>query len=200
MYTSFSRLGVIILLFIWGCQTQETNMENMLQATPFFDLKGVINEQITMLDQLKPSVKVTAHVREDKETQTLQKDSSEWAEALKLYADADLNKPVLRDQYNVRDSVLEGQNLRAKIYEAKNKNEVEVPYMKVIYEDTITNLREVESRFHEKNPLYSTSRSMSLYFDEIEGSPRLIRYVTRGKQKMLFKDSVVYATTAEIQY
>lgn len=200
MHKILFRLGGIALLFVWGCQLEETKLEKQLQATPYFDLKGVIEEQIILLDRLNPQVEVTARIDDHTETQTLHKDSSAWAEALKLYSDADLNKPVLRDQYIVEDSVLQEQNLQAKIYHARNKGEVEVPYMKVVFKDTTTNLHSVEAIFREENPLYSTYRNMALYFENAEGTLRLVHYETEGKQKMIFKDSVVYATRGQLQY
>lgn len=200
MHKLIFRLGGILVLSFWGCQTEEASIESQLQSTPYFDLKGIIEEQVALLDRLNPEVVITARIDDSTETQTIQKDSSAWAEALKLYSDADLNKPVLRDQYLVKDSVLEGQNLQAKIYHAKNKEEVEVPYMKVIYQDTTANVRSVEAIFREENPLYTTYRNMTLQFENTKGNLRLVQYATEGRQKMIFKDSVVYATTGKLQY
>lgn len=194
------RLGGIALLFFGSCQPQESNMKSMLQATPYFDLKQVIEEQIALLDKLNPSVEITARIGNDTETKVMQKDSSDWAEALKFYADADLNKPVLRDQYIVEDSVLQDQNLQARIYHAKDKKDVEIPYMKVVFKDTTANLHSVEAIFREENPLYSTYRNMSLRFENTDGNIRLVQYETQGRQKMIFKDSVLYATTGRLQY
>lgn len=194
------KLGILLLLITVGCQSEESNIENMLEDTPYFDLKGVINQQITQLYRLNPQVEVTARIGDSTETETMQKDSTAWAEALKLYADADLNKPVLLDQYTVKDSTLEDQNLLAKIYRAKNDNEAEIPYMKVVFKDSTSNPRYVEALFQEVNPLYSTYRSMSLHFDQLEGDLRLTAYETTGRQKMIFKDSVIYSTKGILKY
>ncbi|WPP49240.1 hypothetical protein [Catalinimonas niigatensis] len=200
MHKLLFKIGGIALLSLWSCQPEEMKLERQLQATPYFDLKGVIEEQIALLDRLNPEVVVTARIDDSTETKTIQKDSSAWAEALKLYSDADLNKPVLRDQYIVQDSILQEQNLQAKIYYAKNKEEVEIPYMKVIFKDTTTNLHSVEAIFREENPLYTTYRNMALHFENTEGNLRLVQYETKGTQKMIFKDSVVYATTGILKY
>lgn len=200
MHQLIFRLAGITLLCLWGCQPEEADIETQLQATPYFDLKGVIEEQIALLDQLNPEVEITARIGNESETQSLQKDSSDWAEALKLYSDADLNKPVLRGQYVVQDSVLQDQNLRAKIYHARDKENVEIPYMKVVYKDTTANLHSVEAVFREENPLYSTYRNMVLYFENTDGNLRLVQYETQGRQKMIFRDSVVYATTGQLKY
>lgn len=194
------KLGIILLLITAGCQSGGSDVENMLEATPYFDLKGVINQQITLLDRLNPEVEITASIGKNKETETVQKDSTAWAEALQLYADADINKPVLRGQYTVTDSTLDGQDLQAKIYRARNEKEAEIPYMKVVYKDSTANPRYVETLFREENPLYSTYRSMSLHFDQLEGTLRLTEYETQGRQKMIFKDSVIYSTRGLLQY
>lgn len=194
------KLGIILLLITVGCQSEESDVESMLEATPYFDLKGVINQQITLLDKLNPQVEITASIGENTETETMQKDSTAWAEALQLYADADINKPVLRGQYIVTDSTLDGQDLQAKIYRARNEKEAEIPYMKVIYKDSTANPRYVETLFREENPLYSTYRSMSLHFEQLEGTLRLTEYESQGRQKMIFKDSVIYSTRGLLQY
>lgn len=200
MHKLLFKIGGIALLSLWSCQPEEMKLERQLQATPYFDLKGVIEEQVVLLDRLNPEVLVSARIDDSTETKTIQKDSSAWAEALKLYSDADLNKPVLRDQYTVQDSVLQDQNLQAKVYHAKNKEEVEIPYMKVIFKDTTANLHSVEATFREENPLYTTYRNMALHFENTEGNLRLVQYETKGTQKMIFKDSVVYATTGTLKY
>ncbi|MEK6477373.1 hypothetical protein WJR50_07560 [Catalinimonas sp. 4WD22] len=194
------KLGIILLLITVGCQSEESDVESMLEATPYFDLKGVINQQITLLDRLNPQVEITASIGKNTETETMQKDSAAWAEALQLYVDADLNKPVLRGQYTITDSTLEEENLQAKIYRAKNEKEAEIPYMKVVYKDSTSNPCYVETLFREENLLYSTYRSMSLHFDQLQGNLRLTEYETQGRQKMVFKDSVFYSTRGLLQY
>jgi hypothetical protein len=194
-------LSILVLTAtLLSCQNEDLQIKPELNNTPYFDLKGLINRQVALLDSLQPEVTIAASIGERTDTQTLKKDSADWAESLKLYADADLNKPVLRDQYLVSDSNLVQKELQVRTYRAKDQQEVDIPFMQVIYKDSITQVREVEAVFREDNPLYTTLRQMKLYFEADGSHPRLIGYTTSGKQKMILRDSVTYQTEARIKY
>ncbi len=187
-------------LLIHSACIDDPQADVSLKNTPYFDLKGLINEQVKVLDSLNPQVEMQAVISGEEESQTLRKDSADWAETLKLYAEADLNKPVLRDQYIVSDSSLQGSGLRLKLYQARRPGEVDIPYMKVYYQDSLPAVRRIEAFFREENPLYSTQRNMSLRFEEQGGRVLLTGYTTLGKQKMIFRDSILYRNVGQIRY
>ena len=189
----------MLFLFNTSC-VKEAPLDSSSEANPYFDLKGLIDRQIYLLDSINPEVNMNAVISGEKESQTLRKDSADWAETLKLYAEADLNKPVLRGQYTVTDSSLQDSDLRLKIYQAKSGAEAEIPYMKVFYQDSLSEVRRVETYFLEENLLYSTQRNMSLEFDKKDGGVLLSAYSTTGKQKMIFRDSILYQNVASLQY
>lgn len=191
---------LILAMLMTACQGVEQNMENKLEETPYFDLKGMLDQQIALLNQLKPEVEVSASIGQETEKQTVQKDSSDWAEALKLFADTDINKPVLQGQYIVKDSTLTAEGLKATIYQAKDRDDAEIPYLKVFYKENSEHPSHIESMFREDNPLYSTYRNMRLRFEEVDGNLRLSEYESYGRQKMIFKDSVVYSTKGLLKY
>jgi hypothetical protein len=170
-----------------------------MENKPYFDLAGVIEQQLMLLDSLDPQLRLTAAIGEQEESTLTRKDSASWAEMLQLYADADLNDPVLRGMYEVQDSSLENSPLRAKVFRARDED-VEIPYMKIYFEEVPENLRYVEALFREENPLYSTRRLMRLTFHEVSGLNRLSSFSSSGKQKMIFQDSVIYHTEGEILY
>jgi len=188
-----------ILLINIAC-AGDSQVEISMENTPYFDLKGLLNQQITLLDSLNPEVEIQALIGSEQAHEVMHKDSADWAETLELYADADLNKPVLRDQYLIQDSILAGSDLQVRIYRAKQPEGVDIPFMKVYYENDISRVRRVETFFRENNPLYSTQRSMALHFGSEDGLLRLMSYSTSGKQKMIFRDSVLYKTDASIRY
>jgi len=188
----------LLLLFCWlmtAC-SEGTNPAQQRQ-TPYFDLATLVERQIARLDSLNPEVAVTARIGEQTQTQTFLKDSAGWAETLELFAEADLNKPVLIDQYLVQDSVLNDSATKMRVYRAKRPQKVDIQYLKVTYQDSLAEVRSVEALFREENPLYTTQRQMTLEFDEAE---LLQTYRTLGKQKMIFRDSVLYQTEGKLIY
>jgi len=194
----------LLLVSVFFAITVACSDESQLGSTssnmPYFDLKGLLEQQVDMLDSLNPEVQIAALIGNERDEKVMQKDSTDWAETLKLYAEADLNKPVLRDQYLVSDSMLTETGNRLKIYQAKQPKEVDIPYMKVYYEDDLSQVRKVETLFRETNPLYSTQRQMELRFANQDGMLRLLSFSATGKQKMILRDSILYQTDATIRY
>lgn len=200
LHSIFKLLVISGLILVHAACVSESQVEVSVENKLYFDLKGLIERQVTLLDSLDPQVEMQALISGEEESQVLHKDSAAWAETLKLYAEADLNKPVLRDEYVVSDSSLEDSGLQLKFYQAKRPGEVDIPYMKVFYQDSITRVRRIEAFFREENPLYSTQRNMSLQFEDLAGDIRLSGYSTTGKQKMIFRDSILYRNTGQVYY
>lgn len=194
----FSVFSLLLFFFITSCQ--QGKVVNQLQDEPYFDLKGLMNQQIAILDSLNPSVEIKAEIRDRAETITTHKDSSAWRAALKLFSDADINQPVLQGSYIVKDSFDNQKGLKLKFYEAKKSANTNIPYLGVYYQDSIANVKRIETIFQENNMLYSTQRKMSVTFDNFDGELRIMQYKATGKQKMLFKDSVFYDMQAKIEY
>ncbi len=192
----FRLTGLLLLVTLYSCQ-QEVVSE--LQKEPYFDLKGLMNQQIAMLDRVNPAVEISAQIAGEDETQTIRKDSAGWQASLKLLTEVDINQPVLQGSYIVKDSVDREHDLKVKWYVAK-KADADIPYMKVFYQDSLPAVRRIEAAFRESNLLYTTQRKMSATFDAFEGSPRLKQYQAEGTQKVIFKDSVYYQLQATIQY
>jgi len=192
-------VAIVFAFTLFAC-VDESQVDVPLEGTPYFDLKGLVEEQILLLDSLNPEVEMLATISGKEDELTLRKDSAGWAETLKLYVEADLNKPVLQDQYVVIDSVIQKSNMSLKLYQARQPDDVDIPFMKVYYQGTLSSVRRIEAFFREENPLYSTQRSMNLRFKEQDGQVLLAEYSTSGKQKMIFRDSILYQNTGRIMY
>ncbi len=193
----FCLTGLLLLVALYGCQQKDVVSE--LQQEPYFDLKGLINRQIAMLDRVDPPVEISAQIAGEDETQTTRKDSAGWQASLKLLTEVDINKPVLQGSYLVKDSMDRERDLQVKWYVAK-RADAEIPYLKVFYQDSLPAVRRIEAAFRESNLLYTTQRKMSATFDAFEGSPRLTQYQAEGTQKVIFKDSIFYQWQATIRY
>jgi hypothetical protein len=159
-----------------------------------------MNQQIAMLDSLNPSVKIKARIKGEEESITTHKNSSAWHASLKLFSDADINQPVLQGSYVVKDTFDHDKRLKLKLYEVRENTDTSIPYLKVYYQDSINNVRRIETVYEESNMLYSTQRKMSADFDNAGGKLRLIQFDAHGRQKMLFKDSILFDLQAEIEY
>ncbi len=198
-FNTLWMLALIFLLsFFSGCQQSE--VVSQLRNEPYFDLKGLLDRQIDILDSLDPSVEINALIGKEKESITTHKDSSAWRTSLKLFMDADINQPVLQGRYAVKDSFDQQRGLKVKVYEGLQQDGLDIPYLKVYYKDSLADVRYIETMFQEENLLYTTQRFMSATFDPFNRLPRITHYKILGKQKMLFKDSIQYEMNAQINY
>lgn len=96
-------LGVGLLFLLGSCsELQETkDFEG-----PYYDVKGLIDNEIMLLDSLKPSVNKT--VIKDGVSEEKVLDSIEWKNELSSFLEADINKPAWADSYEIKEENAEG--------------------------------------------------------------------------------------------
>ena len=185
----------LFLLCVAGCAPQSPL--NELGQKPYFDVPSLVHQQLQWLDSINPPVTMRATIDEQTQTQTVRKDSAAWAEAFDLFRQADINKPVLQGAYEETDSATQ-DSLRVRTYRAKQARTAEIPYLRVFYRDSLANVYRIETAFREDNVLYSTTRQLWMTFAPRQGKPRVTAFETRGKQKMMLRDSVTYSARGEL--
>ncbi|WKN45217.1 hypothetical protein [Tunicatimonas pelagia] len=190
---------IVFLLLLSSCNYSE-QISQELNQEPYFDLTGLVAQQLVHLDSLYPSVEITATINDRKEVETMRKDSANWAETLKLFSEANINLPVLQGSYQVTDSTDQEHGWNIRTYQALKTANVEIPYLAVYYQKTLQDVRKVEAIFREKNMLYRTERHMEMQLTPAEVGPLLTEYQSSGTQKMLFRDSVHYQLRATLKY
>ncbi|MEM6298889.1 MAG: hypothetical protein AAF740_09405 [Bacteroidota bacterium] len=89
------------IVSLWGCQEGDPTI---IQASekPYFDLRGLIENEQTRLQTQNPSVEKIVIHNGKQEKQTLQ--IKNWSQELQLFLEADINKPVLRDSYETQQT------------------------------------------------------------------------------------------------
>ncbi|GEM_PF-1469597 len=193
-------LSTILFLFSFTSCDYTNQVSEELNQEPYFDLTGLVERQLAHLDSLRPSVEITATINDQQEVEAMQKDSTDWVETLKLFSEASINRPVLQGRYQVKDSTDQANGWNIRIYRAQQPADVEIPYLAVYYQDTLQNVRKIETVFLEKNVLYRTERRMEMQLSPTELGPLLTKYQSSGTQKMIFRDSVHYRVEATLEY
>lgn len=183
------NLFIIIIVLFVGCR--EVVNENIRNTQQYFDLKGLLDEQIVLLDSLHPTLNKTTRIDGDEESLSLQLDSSGWAREMEIFFDVDINEPILRDAYLRKDENL-GDSLRLESYEAKAGKNAEIEYLKIFYNRDSDVPQRITAVFTEKNALYDSKRLLKLEFDQRRDLNILSGYSIEGVQKMLLKDSIYY--------
>lgn len=86
------------LLFLFACGQEEAAFEK-----PYFDVKGLIDNEIELLDSLHPSVKKT--VIKDGVKEELVLDSIKWKNELSSFLEVDINKPAWLNSYTQTEDI-----------------------------------------------------------------------------------------------
>ncbi len=142
------------------------------QVKKYFDLKGLVERQITTLNSQKPSVQKTVLMSDSTENQLVK--TIDWAKELELFIQADLNKPAFVQSYHVDSSSMGVK------YTLKETEKLPVKYLNVnrLGEDGIS----IEAYINTDNYLYETERHLKLSLR----NNQVTDYQIDGFQKIVF--------------
>ncbi|MCP9234940.1 hypothetical protein [Lewinella sp. JB7] len=88
---------LVLLLFLSGCYADEVNPAT--RPEPFFDLAGYIDAQVDSLTELRPTVSKTIVLNGTTETKEMR--DLNFANDLRVFRNADINKPAYLDKYRL---------------------------------------------------------------------------------------------------
>ena len=161
----------------------------------FYDIEGLVREQLTMLDSIRPSVEKYAEINGDSERNVFIPDSATWREELDPLSGLDLNEPHLYDLYEVwevQDSGIQYKSIRAK--------ETRIDEVNIAFEGDMEKPAHVTARISSSNPLFSMSRNVAFEFAAMNGLHILKSYSITGWQKMVLLDTNHIRVSSEIMY
>ena len=174
-------VGILILsVMIISCTS-----ESKIQPTnKYFDLKGLIERQIKMLNNQKPAIQKSIIMINSTENQTIT--TTDWSKELELFIQADLNKPAFVQSYQVDSSSMGVK------YTLKENEKLPVKYL------NISKLEEgaigVEALISSDNYLYQTERLLKLSIKKNQ----LTDYQINGFQKIVFGDRKVFRINGKL--
>lgn len=164
----------------------------------YYDINGLIDEQILLLDSISPILFKKASINGDVETEVLRKlDSLGWTKEIGIFKSADINLPTLSDSYSTLE---ESRNdVHVVSYKSKSPKETEVDSLKIEFlQDQSPQI--VRASLFNRNILFSSRKQLELEFSNRDNKPLLTRYSIRGWQKMMSKDSTSFVLEGEIRF
>ncbi|NJB84530.1 hypothetical protein GGR26_000275 [Lewinella marina] len=99
---------LLLPLLLTGCYADELREE--MTEEPFFDLASYMDAQVDSLEQAGTTVTKTIHLNGTTETKELS--DLNFANDLKVFREADINKPAYLDKYTVDKQESEGRLVR----------------------------------------------------------------------------------------
>ena len=168
------------------------------QSTTFYDIQGLIDEQINLLLSISPSVSKKATINGNSElTNLTPKDSSDWAKELNIFRLADINRSILRDSYMI--SQLTNSGVKIISYKSKDPDKTDVEELTVELNDRQQALK-IHASLDSRNELFNSAKVLELNFTDIEGKQIISSYKIQGRQKMISIDSTSYLIEASITF
>jgi hypothetical protein len=163
-----------------------------------YNIDSVISTQVGYLVEHEASIQKKA-VLNSVETITTGTpgDSISWQKELSIFLELDVvNKPINKGEYEVQQHADSRSNLKVKSF--ITTEDLPVRFLKVYYWKSLTDLRKIEAQYREANSLYSSTRLLTMEFENIHNKAILSSYRIDGGQKMFLDDSVQYTISATI--
>jgi len=185
------------LLFLGSCSGDNSRV----YSTPdYFDLSVMVGNQIQLLLEGKYELEKYAQLRDQNDVKVFTPDSAQWANELKMFSDANINKPALKGLYKEMEGPGQsGNNLKELSYLPVRPKKVQVKYIKIFFVNSREDIRSIEAEVAENNPLFDgvTRLKMNLKQDGF-GHIVLSDYEILGGQKMIFSDSIIFQIKGKI--
>ena len=171
---------VVLIIVATSCQSEST----VESTKKYFDLKGLIEKQIKILNTQKPLTQKLVVISDSSESQSVK--TINWSKELELFMQADLNKPAFIQSYRVDSSSTSVK------YTLNASEKLPVKYLKIsrLGEDGIA----VEALINNNNYLYETERHLKLSVK----NNNLTNYQIDGFQKIVFGKKKIFKINGTI--
>ncbi|UZR92677.1 hypothetical protein [Chondrinema litorale] len=186
----------IILGFFLLNACVEVDENTQLVEKPYFDLPAFTQEQIDLLDSLSkmetsaPQVTKEVLLKGGEEKIQLNPNDENypvWEKELQLFKEADINKPVLLQAYDID----EGADY--KTYKA-NQEDLSIQEIKVSYEAEAVS--EIYLRLNEENYLYTSYKDLVMKLQ----SGHITEIDIKGFRKLVGNDALEYHVKTHLTF
>ena len=153
------RLIFVLLFAFWSC---DPKVNDNKKSTSYYDIAGLMDEQLKLLQSIGPSVYKTAEIDGRLESEVIKPtDSIGWAKELIIIKSIDINKPILTDSYELSESAESGRSIIA--YTSKYPDDTEVEIL-LIEDDVAENPIKIHATMETKNELFISYKTIDVTF------------------------------------
>lgn len=183
---------VLITLIFLSCSAEEKNTARL------FNVDSLFKTQIDYLVGHEAVISKKAVLNGVEKITTISpKDSLAWNAELAIFFELDVvNKPIHKAIYKVEEFADNKSNLSVKSF--STTEDLPVRFLKIYYQNSMSQLRKIEAQYNEANSLYSSRRFLTMEFENVYNKTILTSYSIAGGQKMFLDDSVQYNIAANI--
>ena len=190
--------AIYLLSFLWllsACSISRGDQREGPKIDAYFDLAGLIQQQVQSLSVITPRVYKQAVIDSQREEQEL--DTVNWEKELNIFSKADINKPRLLSQYQTTTYTNDAGNKVTK-HQNVEENVSGVIKMEIVENPASQKLLSIYIETREYNTLFTSEVEMEMNFEEKENEPRLTSYTINGFEKVILKDTMHYSIKVKI--
>ncbi|WP_337043276.1 hypothetical protein [Emticicia sp. 17c] len=176
------RILLFVLLFLSAC----TNPETRISSNQYYDVAGLVNEQIKALSAKKPLVEknvMLANKQERIETKDI-----DWEKELELFLQADLNKQSYQLSYVTENTA------NTTTYRLKPAEKLPVKYVAIEWDEN-KKPRRIEAVMQTSNYLYESDKTLVAIFEK----GHLSEYQIKGYQELFVGSRKNFAIHGKIK-
>jgi hypothetical protein len=188
---SFSLLLVGFLFS--SCVRSNTQTEKL------YPIDSLIRAQVYYLSNAKAELIKQAYINDiDDDSTYSPADTTAWFHELDIFSELNsINKPINRDNYEVKDGLRDSQsNLTILLISTTKK--VPIQFVKIYYHNSLNNIKKIEASNQEQNALLTSNRQLRMEFQDVYNQAILSAYTIEGGHKMFLGDSVRFAIKGKI--
>jgi hypothetical protein len=190
---------VLLLFFIGMCLSCGQIKTDKAAANKYFDVNGLIDYQVVLLDSISPLFLKRAVIDgKEENTQFSANDSSAWAKELAIFKSADINKPMLVDSYTKIESEISG--IKTIIYQSKYPDATQVDSLAISFASGVDNPSKIHAHIADKNALFQSAKNIELTFENVKDQNMLSGFKIEGWQKMVAQDRSSYKIEGTLKY
>ena len=176
-----------------GCRPVEKTGEK------YYNLDSLFQAQSQLLISEKAKLRKSATLDEKNDTAYFAPDSLGWINELSTLSTlALINKPIYMGLYSVKDERDSKSNLQVLSYSVNEGKEVPVPFVRIYYLGSLSNVKRIEGVYKEENELYTGSQALSIELQDVYNKTVMTSYIINGHQKMILADSVDFEIEGQI--
>jgi hypothetical protein len=170
-------------LISWSCGPVIEKQQKSIHT--YYDIDGLVEEQLLMLDSINPSLFKTATINGVQEKTVFTPTDSIWRKELEIFRSADINKPRLINSYLQTEE--NSENDSSITYISKFPKSTLADTIRVVFKNDLP--EQIYASLRSQNTLFKTSKKLTLSFKGFQGQPVLSDFSILGWQKMISKDS-----------
>lgn len=178
-----------IVLVLSSCTSQQTKDD---QELVYYDVRHFVTQQIALLNEHRPMTKKWMKVGAQEEVSTTK--TIDWQKELELFVKADLNKPVNRLLYTVKESATQLN------YSLKSGEDEPVQLLKITLDSLSGNPLRIEATVRTHNQLYQSQKKLRMECGPVKGIWRVVSYEINGFQELAITERKTFEVRSSIQW